>query len=109
MPSFKDYCKNDVNVFLNIEEFGEEHILDDRKIAMIIDEDLINERQNRKRATEYAEGVFAKEISLFVRSTDLYEIPVYGQMVTLDGKGFFVNGVSKSAGITEIELVANES
>jgi hypothetical protein len=107
--SFKECLEKDITVFLNIKEFGEEHILDDHKIAMIIDEDIINERQNRKRATEYVEGLFAKEISLFVRSIDLPEIPVHGQMVILDGKKFFVNGVFNSNGVTEIELVANES
>ncbi len=107
--SFKECLEKDSTAFLNIKEFGEEHILDGRIVTIIVDEDIINERENRKRATEYAEGVYSREFSIFVCSNDFENIPVFGQIMVLDGESFFVTSVLVAGNIVEITLGANES
>ena len=61
--NFKDMVAEDVkNVFLNPDEFGEEHEIDGEKIMVIVDNNEQIERE--KRVTSHANGVYMKSLRL---------------------------------------------
>ncbi|MEC1744124.1 hypothetical protein [Schinkia azotoformans] len=105
--NFKEQIKNDVDVFLNFNEFAEPRIIDGREINVIIDEDVLKTKSRNK--SEQYDGVYLEEILIYVKAVDFDECPVYGQRMKVDRKFYYVNNCTESAGMLEITLGANES
>ena len=60
--SFKDIVREDIQaVFFNLEEFAEEHAIDGRKMACIIDQDA-----NVASAVQSVMGVYAANRRIYV-------------------------------------------
>lgn len=45
MPRFKDYISSDLDMFFNLDEFAEEHNIDGKTMAVIIDNDMLQRRK----------------------------------------------------------------
>ncbi|WP_286978906.1 hypothetical protein [Aminobacterium sp. UBA5514] len=108
MSGFKDFVQSDLTTFFNSSEFASYHVINDKEILCVIDEDLIHERRLQSR-TEAVDGVFSKEIILYARAADMECEPLRGEEFRLDGSLFFVEEVGHIGGVLEITLVANES
>ena len=65
---FKELLRMDnETVFLNPDEFGEEHIISGRRMTIIIDDNEMIEREKRQiSGREYRQGVFHKQILFYV-------------------------------------------
>lgn len=106
MPKFKDYIKNDLNTFINYDEFADIHDIDGKKIKCIFDEDIFKER-NISSETRHFEGVFKSQYSIFIKTGDI-EKPLISQQMHIDGYLYLVTNVSESDGMYEIELTRND-
>lgn len=106
-PSFKDILNNDIkSVFLNPDEFGEEHTVQGKTMVIVLD-DLENiEREKKIRSYD---GVFTKQILFYVSAEDFGELPAPNGFITLDGKRYTVVDATDEAGIYAITLEANRS
>jgi hypothetical protein len=101
--NFKDFvAKDNAVVFINPDEFGEPHMIDDNEYQVVIDYDLINERPHL-----YAEGTYQSKIIFFIRESDLGYRPVEGQDMRFDGKIYLVAHVAHDMGILSITLDGN--
>lgn len=107
MPKLKDYLASDMATFLNQDEFADLHDIDGLQVLAVIDSDVLKIRSDRK--SEQYDGVYAAELAVYVRATDLPDRPVHGQHMRLDGKLYVVAECTEAEGMLEILLGANES
>lgn len=109
MSAFKDAIAADKKaVFINGDEFADNHNINGVDVVCVVDGDLITERNARTYA-EYAEGVFKAQITIFVDADDLPARPVKGEGIRFDGNYFSVDDCVENMGILEITLGANEA
>lgn len=105
---FKDFIKSDIgNVFLNPEEFGEEHEIDGKSLMVIVDNNEQIERE--KRVTSNIEGVYVKEILFYVSQEAFGALPFIGKMLRFDKKSYTVTDAIDEDGIYSISLKAVKS
>lgn len=106
--SFKEMVNRDIkNIFLNPDEFGETHIVDDREMTIIIDENELVERE--KKMKTLAEGLHNKQLLVYVSKEDFGSEPLIGRLLDLDGIYYTVTDVSDEDGIYSISLEVKES
>lgn len=102
--NFKDQLKEDLNVFFNPDEFGEDHTIDNKVVNIIIDHDLLKERKAKN-----ADGTYLGDILFFIKKEDFGEEPARGQHVKFDGEIKFVTDCQEDLGMYIITLGANKS
>ena len=106
--SFKDTLKNDVKaVFLNLAEFGEPHVVNGRKMLAALDDMEHIEREKRMKSN--MDGVYARQLLLYVAAEDFGEFPPQGVLLKLDGKQYQVADATNECGVYAITLEANRS
>jgi len=106
MPVLKDYLASDLAIFMSPDEFAELHDIDGHQVVAVVDRDVL---RDRARLSDRREGVYVREIMVFVRSSDLPDRPIKGQHVRLDGELYLVTGCAGNAGMLEITMEANEA
>lgn len=110
MSAFKDMVAADNrDVFLNLDEFGEEHDLNGDTYRCIL------QNSASVQALSIGEGInktypelYGDDLVVNVQTHDLSEIPVYGQIFSVDGTNYLVDTVKEDMGMLTIGLVANE-
>lgn len=108
MATFKDIVRRDAeNVFMNKDEFAEEHTVDGAKMTIIIDNNEQLEREKRYKALE--EGVSQKQVLFYVSAARFGRLPKIGRLLELDGKKYKVTDAIREGAIYSISLEANKS
>lgn len=111
MISFKEQVEKDNgDTFLNLSEFGEEHELNGTLCHCILQGDTI------QQALSIGEGIskayptiYGADLTVNVKAVDLAEeVPVYGQLFSVDEETYLVQSVREDMGMLTIGLVANE-
>ena len=98
-------------VFLNLFEFSDTHNVNGKDMACQVDSNEMIDREKRyqyKRSL-YADGVFLKELLIYVRADDFGGLPAVGRILTFDGKYYTVSDAIDEDGIYYISLQANKS
>jgi len=101
---FKDYIKNDIQTFINLNEFAEIHNINGQNLSVLID----NDRLERRSKVEY-EGIIVGDILYFASESSFIKQPKPGEMQRFDGIPCDVFDVRKDTGIYEIILKKNVS
>ncbi|MEW4411535.1 hypothetical protein [Clostridium sp. AN503] len=111
MLGFKALLQRDVKrVFLNPEEFGEEHLVGNRKMTIIIDDIEMIEREKRQKGQqEYRQGIYKKQVLFYVSGQEFGRLPALGRSLELDGKAYIITDAVDEAGIYSISLEAVRS
>lgn len=108
MATFKDFAAADVdNVFFNLTEFADKHLVDGVEIVAMVDDMEHIEREKRMKSN--MDGVFVRQILLYVKASDLSGLPSIGRIMTLDGKSYRVLDSTDEDGVYTITLEANRS
>lgn len=107
MNEFKENLKKDLNIFINNEEFAEEHNLNGVICKAIIEEFSALDIVSKDSDFGY-DSLYNKKIQVYCLKSDLNEIPVYGQTFEIDKVLYLVENCSEEDGILIIQLVANE-
>ena len=103
MSWFKDLVQSDVeDVFLNSEEFAEEHVINGDKVRCILDK-VINETHSEDSYV----GVFVNQLKIYVRTGDILT-PEEGDLIQVDGSNHIVQSVSEEMGVLVIVADANK-
>lgn len=102
--SFKDMISADLNIFLNIDEFGEIHNIDGKDYTLIIDNDQLKERSKK----EY-DGISVGEVLFFVTKEAFGKKPSPGSPMTFNSKQMYVFDSREDMGMYEIILSQNRS
>lgn len=106
--NFKDQILADIDaVFLNADEFADEHEINSQTMTCVIDEDLSKQRSNRQ-SDDY-DGIYARQLTLYVRESVLGYRPERDQKMTVDGEWYLVLDCAASDGLLEVTLGANRA
>lgn len=112
MMSFKELVDQDNRtVFMNLDEFADTHVINGKEIQCIIDNNEMIDREKRyqyKRSL-YADGVYLKEVLLYVKAEDFGPLPAVGRALTLDKKSYIISDAIDEGGIYSISLEANKT
>lgn len=107
MSAFKDAIAKDIkSVFINIDEFADEHTLNGKKVHCVLDKDITD--GTKDRVTDPVYGVFLNAITIYVDAKDIDRKPVEGEPLSLDKKRYIVRNVSVEGGILVILAEAND-
>lgn len=105
---FKDVIKADVhNVFLNVEEFSDMHVINGTEMAVQIDSNEQIERE--KRYNQNMDGIYKNQKLIFVAASDFGPLPKQGSLLTLDKRTYRVADAIDEDGIYSITLEANRA
>lgn len=105
-PSFKECVAADIpNVFLNRMEFADTHTVNGKKMAVLVDENELLERDKAKLGS-HADGIYKSRRLIYVAQKDFGPRPAIKAVLTLDGRAFRVADCTAEAGILTIELEA---
>lgn len=110
--TFKEQIAHDNKViFMNLNEFSEIHTVNGKEMAVLIDSNEMIDREKRyqyKRSL-YADGVYMKELLIYVKAEDFGKLPAVGRILTLDGKTYTISDAIDEDGIYSLCLEANKT
>lgn len=101
MRTFKDWVKSDREIFFNLDEFGEVHIIDGDATTCIFESDVYEDMD--ERSSRYG-GVYNKLLTLFVKAEDLVQRPQISEYMEIDGERYEVVNVDDTSKLYEISL-----
>jgi hypothetical protein len=111
MPRLKDYFESDLVTMHNTDEFAETHAIDGQEINIVMDEDLVKERQ-AKGLTD-PEGYYTGSIAFHAIKVEYDALfdgkPEPEQIMELDGDIYRVVDCQEDMGEYIITLGANRS
>lgn len=107
-PTFKDIMRRDIDeVFLNPEEFADTHNVDGTPMTAMVDENENIEREKKMKSN--MDGIYARQILLYVKASEFGSLPAQGRLLRLDGKAYTVVDAVDECGVYTITLEANKS
>ena len=96
--TFKEMVARDRDdVFLDLAEFADPHVVDGRAVPCVID-------QVERGGRDLEAGVPSDESRLFARTEDMPPRRRPGEQVTLDGRSYIVLAWRDEMGVTEVDL-----
>lgn len=107
MNEFKENLKNDLDIFINYDEFAEEYKLQGKKIFAVLDDDTMQKASFDKSSDIYDgvyNAVYTKKYTLYVKTKDLKEKIVEGMDIELNLDLYNVKNVEEDMGITILSL-----
>ena len=99
MPALKDVINGDLDLFLNTDDFAEEHKIDGVLIKVVIDADGLAENQKGTRM-----AISESTIKFFAKTSDLKKTRLPGQKLSFDNKLYVVDAWDENMGITSVFL-----
>lgn len=106
MSSFKKFVESDLNVFLNLNEFADIHIVNGQQMPVVLDKDELKRRQAIQAKVEYS---YKGDLLFYVEGAVYGDSPAIGEIITYDGEKYRVSDFQEDAGLYLIALVANLS
>ena len=97
--------------FMNEDEFSEKHLINGVEMPCLVDNNEMIDREKRyqyKRSL-YADGVYIKELLIYVRAEDFGALPAVGRVLTLDKKSYLISDAINEDGIYSLCLEANKT
>lgn len=108
MSTFKEQIEADVEgVFFNLDEFGEEHRIDDKTMTIIIDDDLLQKRKSS--ASNPTDGVYGASFLFHAKKSDFEKKPVIDARMKVDDQIYYVSDVQTNDETYVITLRRNKS
>lgn len=110
--SFKDFVAEDVeNVFFNENEHADLHIIDDKEMPSVVDEDTVIDRNAHWEGgakQSFDSGVYKARTKLWVKAVDYGPKPKVGKILTIDKKRTYtVAACNEQAGVYCMVLERN--
>jgi hypothetical protein len=107
-PTFKELIQADVkSVFLNDLEFADPHTIDGKEMPAIFDD--IENIEREKKMKSHMDGIYARQILLYVAASDFGPLPAQRRILKVDGKNYTVVDATDEYGVYTITLEANRS
>jgi hypothetical protein len=106
--TFKEIIQADVkSVFLNELEFADKHSIDGKEMPAIFDD--IENIEREKKMKSHMDGIYARQILLYVAASDFGALPAQSRIIKVDGKSYTVVDATDEYGVYTITLEANRS
>ena len=97
MSTFKEMMAADRGIFLNLDEFGDEHVIEGQTITAVLDEETFAESKN-------GEDIGLAAFVLFARVEDLPEQRASGESLNVNGKECTIVSWRTDGGMASIYL-----
>lgn len=99
------------NVFMNFDEFAEKHLINGKEMLCLVDGNEMIDREKRYQYQRslYADGVYLKELLIYVRAEDFGPLPAIGRVVYFDKKSYIISDAINEDGIYSLCLEANKT
>ena len=106
MSAFREQVAADIsNVFINADEFAEEHDIDGRPYICVVESPTDRETFLQGiRSYDGYDGIHGKMCIVHIKKDDLDEPPPEGQPLKLDGEIYTVNQIIDDMGMLSIVL-----
>lgn len=101
MATLKEQMLNDIHVFFNPDEFGEEHKINDDMITIMIDNEFLKELKSNK-----AEGLMKAEVLFFIATNDVNFPKSDKAKLILDDKLYKITSYQEHVGVSQVILEA---
>jgi len=110
LPTFKEIIQSDIsNNFMNSLEFADLHTIDGKSMKVIIDNNEHLEREKRAAQRQIVDGMYIKQVLIYVSGSEYGPFPAQGKQLILDGKRYRVADAIDEDGLYSITLEANKS
>ena len=98
-------------VFMNFDEFAELHLINGKEMLCLIDNNELIDRERRYKYKHsmYADGIYMKQLLIFVRAEDFGPLPAIGRAITFDKKSYIISESINEDGIYSLCLEANKT
>ncbi len=108
--NFKQIAAADIaDVFFNLEEFGETHQIDGKLMTVIVDGLEVVERSKKQSERGRIDGIFKKQVLLYISRKDMGSLPPIGCQIMLDSSKYLVMDAIDEGGVFSITLGAVKS
>lgn len=110
--TFKEQIASDnKNVFMNLEEFSDTHNVNGTDMLCIVDnnEQIDREKRYRYNHSLYGDGVYIKQLLIYVKAEDFGPLPAIGRVITFDKKAYIITDAINEDGIYSLCLEANKT
>ena len=109
LSEFKQIVRNDNRaVFLNLEEFADLHMVNDRQMSVIIDSNELEEREKAYKGN-HVEGIYKKTLLIYVLAVEFGRMPAVNSSLVLDGITYRVTNAINEDAVYSIEMEAVRS
>lgn len=99
METLKDVINSDLDLFLNTDDFAEEHKIDGVLIKVVIDAEGLAENQKGTRM-----AISESTLKFFAKTSDLGKVRNPGQKISFDNKLYIVDAWDENMGMTSVFL-----
>lgn len=100
--SFKETVDADLGVFVNLDEFAEEHTIEGKIVNVVLDNNTLQERSGGAMF-----DVGAATLLIYAKTDDLPCRKGYGASINVDGSEYLVQAWDEEMGISTITLIKN--
>lgn len=110
--TFKELIAHDNrSIFLNQNEFAELHMVNGKEMSVQIDNNELIDREKHYQYTQnlYSEGIYVKELLIYVSAEEFGKLPAVGRLLNLDGKTYTISDAINEDGIYSLSLKANKT
>lgn len=105
--TFKELISSDIdNVFLNVYEFSEVHLVNGKDMPVMIDNNELIER--KKKEKENMDGIYANQKLIYVAASDFGPLPKQGTVLMMDNRTYRVEEAVSEGGVYSITIGANK-
>lgn len=110
--TFKEQIASDNRtVFMNFDEFAETHRINGEEMLCLIDNNELIDRERRYKYKHsmYADGIYMKQLLIFVKAEDFGPLPAIGRAIRFDSKLYTISDSINEDGIYSLCLEANKT
>lgn len=108
MSGFRDMVSADLDIFINGDEFAEDHDLNGTLCKAVIDTMDSQENFFNSQTYEPYGGISGRLMKVYVKASDLPEIPAEGAVFRGDDEPLIINKASVEMGVVIITLHGSE-
>lgn len=104
--SFKDQIKQDLSdIFLNLDEFADLHLIEGKEVPVVIDSDIMAKLS--KIGDNRIHGMDEADMVIMGKASDLPENLDPGRLLNLDGREVIVVTTTSEMGLVQIAVRQN--
>lgn len=105
--SFKSILMGDIaNVFLNGDEFAEQHIIDGKRMTVSVDGNEVIERSKKQIEEGRTDGLYERQTVIYVSKKEFGKVPAIGRQLTMDKGIYIIQDCVDEGGMYSITLGA---
>lgn len=102
MSAFLDMVDADREIFLNIDEFASEHVVDGEAIRVSLQDEELEEKDDTRAVTK-------SSIVMYAKTEELHGRKMRGETIEIDDVGYIVESWLDEMGVTKVTMTLPES